>query len=95
MAEPWPCREWRVVQLSTLVFLCARLAGQMLPFGATYFPVFSHAASLNESKQAARGEPHFITQIWALLLHVSACANVMGLKTSVKSAILEMASFTF
>jgi hypothetical protein len=67
----------------------------MLPFGATYFPVFSHAASLNESKQAARGEPHFIIQVWALLLHVSAAANVVGTKASVKSAILEMASFTF
>jgi NAD(P)-dependent dehydrogenase (short-subunit alcohol dehydrogenase family) len=29
--------------------VCDRTAGQMLPFGATYFPVLSQAASLKES----------------------------------------------
>jgi hypothetical protein len=51
--------------------LSARFAGQTLPLGATYFPVFSQAASLNLSWQAASGPPHLTTQLCALLPQLS------------------------
>jgi hypothetical protein len=73
--------------------ICPRLAGQTLPFGATYLPVFSHAAILNGSKHAARGAPHLTTQVSALLLQVSALASVKGIKNTARTAIPEKTSF--
>jgi hypothetical protein len=61
------------------------MAGQTLPFGATYLPVFSHAASRNWSKHAARGDPHLTTQAWALPLQLSALASVTGIKNRGKN----------